>query len=92
MLIGHAMNALCGPVALMLTMTGRQMTAAYISGAAALLNIVLNAALIPAYGAAGAAVATVAATAFWNLGMAVYVRTKLGVNATIIAKLEPDAG
>lgn len=56
--IGVGVRALAGPVANIMTMTGRQNDLAKVLGFAALLNLVANSVLIPLYGAMGAALAT----------------------------------
>jgi O-antigen/teichoic acid export membrane protein len=52
-------------------------------GGGALLNVVLNAVLIPPFGLLGAAVATAIATATWNLWMLVEVHRRHGLNPTV---------
>ena len=83
---GQLVNALVGSVGLLMTMTGAQNRAAAIIGVATVLNIVLNAVLIPAFGLLGAAAATAASTAAWNLVMLVHVRRHLGINPTAFAR------
>lgn len=80
---GQMVNAVCGPVGLLLTMTGHQDRAALVLGGGALLNIALNAALIPLFGLIGAAIATATATAVWNLWMLLEVRRRHGLNPTV---------
>jgi hypothetical protein len=40
--------------------------------------------LIPMLGALGAAIASTAALIGWNLGMSIYIRRKLGIDATAV--------
>ena len=75
--LGQLVNALCGPVSLLLNMTGHQNYAAKTLVLSATVNIVLNAILIPIYGAMGAAIATAFATALWNLVMVYFVWKKI---------------
>ncbi|MEB3217226.1 MAG: flippase [Nostocales cyanobacterium 94392] len=77
--LGQLVNALSGPVALLLNMTGHQNDTAKILMLTATVNITLNAILIPKYGAMGAAVATAFANGLWNIVMvyAVWKRIKI---------------
>jgi O-antigen/teichoic acid export membrane protein len=83
-LVGQLINSLSGPVGFLMTMTGHQNHAAVVCGLAALLNLALNAWLIPTCGMNGAAIATAAATAFWNLALVALVWHKLGIRSTIL--------
>ena len=87
LLAGQVVNALTGSVGFLMTMTGHQNKAAQILAFCAVLNIVLNASLIPAYGLVGAAMATAISTASWNLLMLKYVWQNLKINPTITSKL-----
>lgn len=79
------MNALLGPVDFVMAMTGHQAQSLRIFFVATALNIALNLLLIPLYGMIGAAVATLATLIFWKLFMLVYIRRKIGVEASILA-------
>ena len=76
---GQFVNAMAGPVALLLNMTGYQNQAALVLAFSAVLNITLNALLIPKMGPIGAAVATAITTAVWNIIMALLVWYRLGI-------------
>lgn len=78
----QALNALAGPVAYLMSMTGHQNRAAVILAVAVVVALVLNAVLIPPFGAVGAGLATVGGTLCWNLLMLLHVRAKIGVNPT----------
>jgi len=80
---GQLVGCLCGSVVFILSMTGNQKYASKAMGAGALLNIVLNFALIPKYGIVGAATATAIATVFWNLLMLLAVIKRLRLNPTV---------
>lgn len=58
LLAGQVVNALTGPVTLRLNMTGHHRSVARVLAAGAAINVVLDLALIPAFGLVGAAVAT----------------------------------
>jgi O-antigen/teichoic acid export membrane protein len=69
---GQLINAMAGPANLLLNMTGHQRESAKILGGSAVLNIVLNATLIPTFGFVGAASATAVTMLVWN-GLAVWM-------------------
>lgn len=81
---GQLVNASVGSVGFLVSMTGHQKVAARVFGGSAILNVVLNACLIPAYGINGAAIATATTTAIWNVFLALYVWKRLGLKATVI--------
>jgi O-antigen/teichoic acid export membrane protein len=85
LLLGHVINSLVGSVGFLMTMTGHQDQAAWIVGVSAVVNILLNAALIQPFGMTGAATATAVATLLWNVAMLVYVRRRLNINPTVLA-------
>jgi O-antigen/teichoic acid export membrane protein len=84
---GQIVNALAGPVGYLMMMTGHQLHAAKIVAASAIINVILNAILIPFYGLVGAATATAISTIFWNLLMLYFVKSKLGVVCSFIPLL-----
>ncbi len=87
---GQMVNVAAGPVGLLLTMTAHHRRAAAILGSAALLSVALNLLLIWLLGINGAAWATAAALAGWNIAMCVYVYRDLGLRPgvwAIVARL-----
>lgn len=64
----------------MMTMTGHHKQGAVVLGGSVVLNIVLNAILIPRYGIIGAALATCVATVAWNPVLVYLTWRYLGVN------------
>ena len=78
LLIGQAVSVFCGAVLVLLNMTGHQRSVQTILVVASLLNIVLNALLIPYMGIDGAAWATVISTGVWNIWAFWVVKNKLG--------------
>lgn len=81
---GQLANALFGPVALVLNMTGHErLTLAGVS-VAVVLNAVLNLILIPLYGMEGAAVASAAALILWNIVLAVLLKRRAGYSSTVV--------
>jgi O-antigen/teichoic acid export membrane protein len=67
--VGHFVNASTGPVGNVLVMTGHQRIMVLNSIGVFLLNVVSNYLLIPRYGMAGAALASGASIAVYNLAM-----------------------
>ena len=84
--LGQLVNAFCGFVGLLLVMTGNQQYVTYTVGASALLNVVLNAMLIPIYGITGGAIATSLTMVLWNTILTVTVYRRLGINPTVFTR------
>lgn len=85
LLIGQMVNAVCGPVGYLATMSNHARTAAKLMWVALVVNVILNALLIPLWGIEGAAVATGASMVVWNLGLVAFTIRRLDVNPTIMA-------
>jgi O-antigen/teichoic acid export membrane protein len=85
--VAQLFNAACGSVGLLLNMSGFERETAKAVTVAAILNLLLNTALIPLYGPIGAAIATAVSVICWNLQLAVAVRTKLGIDATCLGRM-----
>lgn len=71
-----------GPVGFLLSMTGNERLAAWLTAGVGLLNLVLNLLLIPQFGLIGAAAATGIANVVWTAALALAVRRRLGVRPT----------
>ncbi|TLD42419.1 MAG: Polysaccharide biosynthesis protein [Candidatus Jettenia ecosi] len=82
--IGQFVNAISGSVGLILQMTGKQKAFQNIIVIATILNIGLNAFLIPKYGINGAAFATAISITFWNLSSVMYVKLYLNITTLYI--------
>lgn len=78
--IGKLINASTGAVALLLNMTGYQKYTFIGVAVSAILNVILNASLIPQWGAEGAATATAISTIVWNILLVVFVHQRLKIN------------
>lgn len=78
LLLGQLISVACGAVLILLNMTGHQRSVQTILICAAILNVVLNALLIPKWGIAGAAWATTIGTILWSIWALLTVRKKLG--------------
>ncbi len=80
---GLVIRAAMGPVEMILNMLGEQKLCAAVLFGSAGINLVLNFALIPAYGLMGAAFATAASMALGAIGMAMVVRKRLGLKGLV---------
>lgn len=85
--LGQLINVGCGSVGYILSMTGNEKLVAMCMWAGALVNVILNLLLIPAYGLEGAAVATMAGTIIWNVSMAWLCVKKTGIYSTAVGKI-----
>ncbi len=84
--VGQLVSVGMGSVGYLLIMTGHEGEAAKGIAISALVNVVLNGALIPVWGLEGAAVATATSTVVWNVLLAVKVRRKLGIHPTALGR------
>ncbi|ABS64603.1 polysaccharide biosynthesis protein [Parvibaculum lavamentivorans DS-1] len=83
--LGFLARASTGPTEYLLNMTGHQNAVAWVYGAAAVGNIVLNIALVPSFGLMGAAAATAITIVGSTVCLAVIVRRRLGITAFVLA-------
>ena len=86
LLIGQAVNALCGSVGVYMNMTGKQVVFQRILITAFAINITLNLLLIPKYDILGAAIATSISTIFWNLFTTIYIYRKDRISTFLTLK------
>jgi O-antigen/teichoic acid export membrane protein len=77
-------DVVCGPVGLLLIMTGHERTSARVVAVTTALNVALNAALIPAFGGVGAASATACSIVVRNLVLVVTARRRLHLDSTAL--------
>ena len=77
--LGQLVNASVGPVGYLMSLTGHQDLSARVYGLSALVNVGLNALLIPIWGLLGAAVATMVAMVLWNVWLYGLVGRLLGI-------------
>jgi O-antigen/teichoic acid export membrane protein len=83
LMISQTITAVLGAGAgFLLSMTGRQHTAAAIIGSSALLNLLLAFLLTPRWGVVGTATATAVSTLVRGIALVVVIRSQLGINAT----------
>lgn len=76
---GQIINSFAGSVGVILQMIGKQKVYQNFVTGALLLNLILTFILTPIYGGVGAATATVASMAFWNIGSTIYLKYKMGI-------------
>lgn len=86
--LANLVNASMGSVGYLMTMTGHHRQAMWILATVALGNILLNAALIPPYGALGASLATGVMMVLWNLMMYFYTRRHIGLDPSFLSILQ----
>jgi len=85
--IGQIISASAGSVGLLLTMTGHERDTALGVGSSAIVNIVLNAILIPLWGLNGAAIATTSSMVLWNILLAIWVYKRIGIHSTALGEI-----
>ncbi len=90
LLSGQIASSLTGSVGSIMTMSGRQNALGMLVGASAVVNVLLNAVLIHVMGLTGAAVATAVSMAICNAAMLIYVRINLGLNPTVLARINHE--
>src|SRR5690606_34336238 len=85
--VSHVANTMLGAglVGFLLTMTGYQTTAAIVVAGSTVLNIALNALLIPRFGILGAAVATSIAQIAMTIAKLLCVRSYLNISGTVFS-------
>jgi O-antigen/teichoic acid export membrane protein len=81
--VSQLIHAAMGPVGILLLMTRHEGKASLVGLVGFLVNIGVSAALIPALGAAGAAVGSAASVATWNVVLGLVTKRVLGINATV---------
>ena len=87
LILGQLVNVGAGSVGYLMQMTGHQKESAFVMSCSAILNLILNAILIPTIGIVGAAIATATTMALWNIWMHQLVVKHLGVKPSIVATL-----
>ena len=86
LLVGQAVNALCGSVGVYMNMTGKQVVFQRILNTAFAINVTLNLILIPKYDILGAAIATSISTIFWNILTTIYIYRKDNISTFLTLK------
>lgn len=81
---GQLYNVLLGAVGNALNMAGSEKIVFIVSAITLVINLALNAILIPYYGLIGASIGTIVSLVVWNSVLAVALKRKHGVNISII--------
>ena len=89
LILGQLVNVGAGSVGYLMEMTGHHRQCAFVLGCSAVLNLILNAILIPLLGILGAAIATATTMALWNIWLHQLVTKYLGVKPSIVFNLFP---
>lgn len=82
LVIAQCINALCGPVGLLLALCGYEKDVARVMMVAVFASVTLNFILAPVWGMEGAALATAACIVLWNVTLYLKVRSKLALDAS----------
>jgi len=85
--VGQLINTATGSVGLLLIMTGYERDAAIGVGSGTVLNVMLNAILIPRWGLTGAAAATASSMIVLNILLAIWVYKRLGIHSTALGEI-----
>lgn len=85
--VARLYNVGVGAVGLLLTMTGFERDVAIGIGVGAVVNLLLNAILIPLWSYNGAAVATATSMLVWNTILVILVYRRLAIQSTILGRL-----
>ena len=70
-----------------MAVTGHHDVSARVLGWSALLNVVLNALLIPPFGIMGAAVATAITSVIWKTWLERLARSRIGIRTSLVSAL-----
>lgn len=81
--LGQLVNAGVGPVGYLMSLTGHQNLSALVYGLSALVNVGLNALLIPVWGLVGAALATMTTMVLWNVCLFMLTYKNIGVKSGV---------
>lgn len=83
--VGHAITATLGMTAIMVAMSGLERFAARAWGVATVVNVVLNALLIPDFGMNGAAIATLISTSLGSAMLWRAIRVEKGIDISLLS-------
>ena len=86
LMVGQAVNVLCGSVFTILNMAGFEKTTCRVFYIALFINILLGILFIFYWGAYGVAIASAIAMAFWNICLLIIVVKRLNINPTIFVR------
>ncbi len=91
LMLAHLVRAATGPIDHLLNMTGNQGATAWVLACSGIINIILNAILIPYLGLIGAAIATTVSIIISTVWLLIFVKYRLGMNAWIFSRSKPIA-
>jgi O-antigen/teichoic acid export membrane protein len=92
--LGQLINSSMGSVGLILNMAGLERFTARGVAIAAIASVLLNSALIPFFGPAGAAIATSTSLIIWNVLLFIWLYRETGIVSTVLpmrSKLKSDS-
>jgi O-antigen/teichoic acid export membrane protein len=84
---GQLVNVACGPVGIVMMMTGQERIAVRVIAVAAATNFVVGMLLIPRLGIYGAAVGATASMVLWNVLLVREARRRVGVDCTVLGRI-----
>jgi len=79
----YLVSIMFGPVGNIMTMTGNEKYYTIFTFCSIVITVILNFILIPSMGYNGAAIATASSIVFWNTGLYIVTKRKLGISAWI---------
>jgi len=82
LVVGQLVNALCGPVALLLAYGGKEYLTAKVLVGVLVISVVLQLSVIPTFGMEGAAFVTATSVVLWNIALYVLARRNLQIDAS----------
>jgi len=82
--VAQLANVFVGSTGTIMNMTGHESIAMRVIGLSVVLNVALNFALVPAYGASGAAFATGISLVVWNLVLWYWIRRRTGLRPSAL--------
>lgn len=85
LLAGCMVSIGSGSVGLMANIMGKQDTALIFISLGVFMNIILNFLLIPQYHMIGASIATAISMSVWNLGLAIYIKLRFGIDTSLFS-------
>ena len=86
LILGHLVRGGTGPIDHLLNMTGNQNVTAWVLACGSVMNIVLNAIMIPYLGLSGAAIATTTSSIICTVCMLILVKHRLGLNSLVFSR------
>ncbi|MBW3631878.1 MAG: flippase [Chloroflexi bacterium] len=84
--VAQLLNAAAGSVGVIATMTGHARATALAVGTGLIINVLLNAALVPILTYNGAAIASAASLVTWNAILVLMLRRRVGLDSTFLGR------